>query len=145
MIAPPAGLPGSFFFFSSSVLAEGEGRPGEFIFSVLPIVFIFVIMYFLLIRPQKTREKERQALLSQLKKNDHVLTTGGIYGIVTSVKDDEVTLRVDETQNTRIRFAKSAIAAVVNPDGEKEKGEKGDKGDRGEKAEGAEKEREKKK
>lgn len=74
---------------------------------------LFMIMYFLIWRPQKQKEAERQELLTRLKKNDHVITSGGIHGIVTSVKDDEVTLRVDDAQNVRIRFARSAIAGIV--------------------------------
>ena len=74
--------------------------------SFLPLIIIFGIMYFLLIRPQQTKEKERQAMLTKIKKNDHVITTGGIHGIVAGVKDDEVTLKVDEAQNVRIRFAR---------------------------------------
>jgi len=88
---------------------DPTGGLGQF----LPLVIIFGIMYFLLIRPQQQKEKERQEMLTRIKKNDHVLTTGGMHGIVMSVKDDEVTLKVDDAQNVRIRFARSAIAGIV--------------------------------
>ncbi len=106
----------TLFLFSPIPLAQtadtGMG-PTLVMFGLL-----FAIMYFLLWRPQKQREKERQELLKRLKKNDHVITTGGIHGVVTSVKDDEVTLKVDEAQNVKIRFARSAIAGIVGEGGE---------------------------
>ncbi|MBI3098669.1 MAG: preprotein translocase subunit YajC [Planctomycetes bacterium] len=77
---------------------------------------MFVVFYFLLIRPQKVKEDQRQEMLKQLKKNDRVLTTGGIYGTVMSAKDNEVVLRVDD--NVKIRFARNAIVGVENGKGE---------------------------
>jgi preprotein translocase subunit YajC len=62
------------------------------------------------------REQERQRLLNSLKKNDHVLTSGGIYGTVQAVKDNEVTLKIDEASNVKIRVARSCIVGVVNED-----------------------------
>lgn len=98
--------------FSLTPIAQQGGEP-----SPLPtlIMFgsLFAIMYFLLWRPQQQKEGERQEMLKRLKKNDHVVTSSGIHGIVTSVKDDEVTLRVDDAQNVRIRFSRSAIASIV--------------------------------
>jgi preprotein translocase subunit YajC len=77
------------------------------LFMVVPLV----LMYFLVLRPgQKRQEQERAALLANTKKNDRVLTTAGIYGVVVAVSDteDEVTVRVDD--NTRLKMLKSAIA-----------------------------------
>jgi preprotein translocase subunit YajC len=56
-------------------------------------------------------------MLKKLQKNDKVVTTGGIFGVVTSVKEDEVTLKVDDTQNVKIRFTRSAIAGIIGDDG----------------------------
>jgi preprotein translocase subunit YajC len=85
---------------------------------LLPILAIGVLFYFLMIRPQRRQEKERQALLSALKKNDKVVTSGGIIGIVASVneKQDEVTLKVDESSNVRLKVTKSSIARVLTPE-----------------------------
>lgn len=76
-------------------------------FNFLPIIMIFGIFYFLLIRPQQKRQKEHAATLSKLKKNDEVVTSGGIHGTIVNVKDKSVVLRVDD--NVKIEVQKSAI------------------------------------
>ena len=84
---------------------------------LLLIVPIFVIFYFLLIRPQKKKEAERKAMVAALKKNDEVVTIGGIHGVITGLKDDEVTLKVDEASNVKLRMSRSAISRVVRVSG----------------------------
>jgi preprotein translocase subunit YajC len=71
-----------------------------------------VLMYFIMFRPMRQQEKQRQAMVAALKKNDKVVTSGGIIGVVTSIKDkdDEVVLRLEEG---RIRVTKSSIARVL--------------------------------
>lgn len=76
--------------------------------SVIPLIILFVIFYFLLIRPQQKRAKEHKQMLTQIAKGDNVITTGGIYGKVTSVAEDAVTIEVAE--NVRIKVSKEAIA-----------------------------------
>ncbi|MDI3257494.1 MAG: preprotein translocase subunit YajC [Kyrpidia sp.] len=78
---------------------------------ILSIILMFAIFYFLLIRPQQKRQKERQAMLSQLQKGDRVVTIGGIHGTIVDLDDDKVTLRVAET--TKIVFERSAISSVI--------------------------------
>ena len=80
---------------------------------LLPLLFMLPLMYFLFIRPQQKQQKERKALLEALKKNDQVLTIGGIYGTVMAMTDDQVTLRVDEAKDIRIRIARGSIQGVV--------------------------------
>jgi preprotein translocase subunit YajC len=77
------------------------------------LAVMFLIFYFLLIRPQKKREKEHRNLLQELKKNDKVITIGGLHGVVERVKGDEneVVLKVDD--NTKMTFSLSAIQAVI--------------------------------
>jgi preprotein translocase subunit YajC len=70
------------------------------------------IFWFLVWKPQRKREQERQAMIEKLKKNDRVLTTGGIYGYVHSVRDNVVVLKVDEDSDVKLRVAKSAISLV---------------------------------
>jgi len=76
----------------------------------VPLVIIFVIFYFLLIRPQKRKEKEHEKMLKELNKNDEVVTTGGIHGTIVNVKDKTVVLRVDE--NVKIEMEKNCVAYV---------------------------------
>lgn len=78
---------------------------------ILPMyVMIFFVFYLFLIRPQQKKQKEHQGLISQLKKNDEVITAGGIHGTVVNVKEDTVVLKVDD--NVKIEFQKSTISTV---------------------------------
>ncbi len=86
---------------------------GAGIATFLPFILIILIMYFLMIRPQNKKQKETQKMLDALKKGDKVITIGGIHGTVSNVKDDTVTVKVDD--NCRIEFNRTAIASVVNP------------------------------
>lgn len=83
--------------------------------NLMPLVLIFVVFYFLLIRPQKLKEKEHQKVLSNLNKNDEVVTSGGIHATVVNVKDKSVILRIDE--NVKIEIEKNCIAFVKKNQG----------------------------
>lgn len=80
------------------------------ILSLFPLIFIFVIFYFLLIRPQKAREKEHQKMLSTLAKNDEIVSSSGIHGTIVNVKDKTVILRVDD--NVKIEVEKNCITYI---------------------------------
>lgn len=85
--------------------------------SVMPFMLIMgFIFYFMLIRPQGKERKQRAAMLASVKKNDRVVTIGGIVGTVTSVRDDEITLKVDESSNTKITFTRNAVQSVTPKD-----------------------------
>jgi preprotein translocase subunit YajC len=75
------------------------------------LLFMFLIIYFLMIRPEQRKNKERKKLLSNLKKGDKVLTASGMYGTVGNVKEATVMIRIAD--NTVVEFAKSAVASVV--------------------------------
>jgi preprotein translocase subunit YajC len=90
--------------------SQAQGMQGMLTGMVLPTAVIFVIFYFLLIRPQSKKAKEHRELISNLKKGDKVITSGGIYGLVESVGDKTITLKVAE--NTKVKFGKSFIADV---------------------------------
>lgn len=79
--------------------------------NMFPIVLIFFVMYFLLIRPQSKQQKELAKMQKDLKKNDQVVTFGGIHGTVVNLKEETVTLRVDD--NVRLEVDKTAIARVM--------------------------------
>ena len=89
--------------------------------SFLPLLLImFAVMYFLIIRPQKTKEKKRLELISNVRKQDRIVTTGGVHGVVTSVKENEVLIRVDDAKDVKLKIDKSAITSVTAPRDEKE-------------------------
>jgi len=77
---------------------------------LLQLVSIIIIFYFLLIRPQKKAQDEHKKMISHLKKNDEVITSGGIHGVIANVKDDTLTLKVDD--NVKIEIQKSSISIV---------------------------------
>ena len=88
----------------------GEGAPGSAIFSFLPLVAIIAIFYFLILRPQNKKQKETQKMLSALKKGDRVVTIGGIHGVIQSVRENTVIIKVDE--NVKLEFNRGAVSTV---------------------------------
>lgn len=90
--------------------AAGGGQSA--ITSLIPLVIMFGIFYFLLIRPQQKKAKEHKALLDALKKGDQVVTAGGMHGKITAVEDNVVTIEV--ANNVNIKFNKGHVAAVVD-------------------------------
>jgi preprotein translocase subunit YajC len=81
---------------------------------LFPLLIMGVFLYFMAIRPMRKQEKERKLLNESLKKNDRVLTSGGIIGVVANIKDDEVMLKVDENSNVRLRVTRSSIVRVLS-------------------------------
>jgi preprotein translocase subunit YajC len=94
--------------------AEGDTSIWQNLSSFAPIIFIVIFGYILLMRPAQAQEKKRRALVAALKKNDKIVNSGGIIGIVDSVKDDEVVLRGG------LRLTKSSIVQVLKEDAAKE-------------------------
>lgn len=108
-------MPGLFDAIAP-LLAQDAATPSNFttLLFLLPIPLLF---YFMIYLPQKDQEKKRRAMLSALKKNDRVLTAGGVYGVVVSVDEggDSVVLRVDDEKGVRMKFARSSVSRVVEP------------------------------
>jgi len=75
-------------------------------------VAIFVVFYFMMIRPQQLQQRRYREMLGRLKKGDRVLTRGGLYGVVVELKDNQVMLEL--AQNVRVRAERSAVQSVVN-------------------------------
>ena len=90
--------------------AGGAGGGMAAFQQIIPLVFMFAIFYFLLIRPQQKKAKEHKALLESMKKGDNVITAGGVHGKVTAVENDLVTLEI--ANNVNIKITKSYIAAI---------------------------------
>ncbi len=82
----------------------------------LPFILIFGIFYFLLIRPQRQKQKEHKRMVDQLEKGDKVVTSGGIFGVVVLVKEKAVTLKVAD--NVKFVFSRGAISQVIKKGGE---------------------------
>ena len=91
--------------------APSGPAPGRGIMDFALIIGFFLIVYFLLLRPQMQRQKQVQQMLGGLKSGDRVVTTGGIYGQILGIKDDVVVLKIAE--DVKVEVAKSAIAGVV--------------------------------
>lgn len=81
--------------------------------SILLLVGMFVLMYFILFRGPRKQQREQAQMRNSIQKNDRIVTIGGIYGTVIDIKDDEMTIKVDESNNTKIKVAKSAISRKV--------------------------------
>ena len=82
--------------------------------SLVPLLLIFGIMYFLLIRPQQKKLKEHQEMVAALRRGDQVITQGGVMGKVTKVKDDSNEIEVQIADGVNVRVVRSTIATVVN-------------------------------
>ncbi|HUV37400.1 MAG TPA: preprotein translocase subunit YajC [Patescibacteria group bacterium] len=96
--------------FALSGSGTGQGGP-SLLTSFIPILLIFVIFYFLLIRPQQKKQKQHQTMISAVKKGDKIVTNGGMYGTVADVKEHIIVLRIAE--NVKIELVKGSIATVV--------------------------------
>jgi preprotein translocase subunit YajC len=100
---------------ATALLAQATGsNSGAGLISFLPLILIFVIFYFLLIRPQQVKQKKWGQVLQTLKNGDQVTTSGGMRGTITRVKDDAFVLRV-APDGLQIEVVKSAVVAVTQP------------------------------
>ncbi len=97
-------------FFISNAYAQDAGSQSSLL-SFLPLIVIFAVFYFMLIRPQMKRSKEHRQLVSQLSKGDEVITNGGLLGRITDVSDSFVTLELAD--NIIIKLQRQAVANVM--------------------------------
>lgn len=93
--------------------AQAAGGAGSAFASFVPLILIFAIMYFLLIRPQQRRAKEHQKMVAALRRGDQVVTQGGLIGKVSKVKDDNE-IEVEVAEGVRVRVVKATIAQVLS-------------------------------
>ena len=103
--------------------AEGEDvvpqkKPGLFDSMAFPLILMVVVMYFMLFRGPKKKQKERKTMLDSMQKNDRVQTIGGILGTVVDLRDDEVVIKIDESNNSKMRLTRGAISRVIVDDEE---------------------------
>lgn len=102
--------------FVSPAFAQASGGGGLGLTNLLPLILIFVIMYFLLIRPQQKKVKEHKAMVEALKKGDNVVTQGGVIGRITKVKDNENEVEVEITSGVTVKVVRSTISQVMKKD-----------------------------
>lgn len=105
----------TFEFTSLLPLAEATA-PGGGLSQFLPIILLFVGMWFLIIAPQRKRQKAHDQMLQELQTGDEVVSSGGIYGTITNVKDDRFVVRIAD--NTKIELGKAFVASKVSSQGE---------------------------
>lgn len=99
--------------FVSPAFAQDAGTGGSGFEALLPLVLIFVVFYFLLIRPQQKKQKQHKEMLTAIRRGDRVVTGGGIVGTVTKVVDDKE-LAVEITDGVKVRVQRALVASVIS-------------------------------
>ncbi len=89
----------------------GAGGQGSAFGAFIPLILMFVIFYFLLIRPQQKKAKQHREMLTALKKGDHVVSSGGLHGVITGLTDDVVTMEI--APKIRVKVSRGSVSAVV--------------------------------
>ena len=100
------------FFSTAQAQTAAPAAGGDFLVSMLPLILIFVVFYFLLIRPQQQRMKKHRSMIDAVKRGDEVVTAGGIYGKVTRVEDLVVTVQI--AKDVDVKVAKATLTDVIN-------------------------------
>jgi preprotein translocase subunit YajC len=113
-----------FLFFLQDSAAPAAGgapaqNPSAGFGMMVPFIFVFIVIYFMMIRPQRKQQKEREEMVKNLKKNDHVRLGSGLHGIVKQIKSDDpvLTLCIDERKDVCIRVDRAAVTEVVKVSG----------------------------
>ena len=98
--------------FVTPIFGQATPAPGGGMSQIIFIVLMFAAFWFLIIAPQRKKQKQHQQMINDLKSGTDVVTSGGIYGTITNVKDDRFVLKIAE--NTKIEISKSAVTSVIN-------------------------------
>lgn len=99
--------------FISPAYAQAAGTPESSVMSFLPLILMFVVLYFLMIRPQMKRAKEHKAMISALNKGDEVVTAGGVVGKISEVGETYVTLDIGSENSVNIHIQKQAVQTLL--------------------------------
>jgi preprotein translocase subunit YajC len=108
----------------------GEAGTADVWVTFLPFIAVIAIFYFLILRPQSKRRKETEKMISAIKKGDKIVTIGGLYGTIQTVKETTVVIKVDD--NVKLEFLRSAISSVINHGKEEKDESEGQKSESGE-------------
>ena len=101
---------------TQAIVGQTQAQQGSPMGGFVMLAIMFAIFYFLLIRPQQKKMKEHQIMLGNLQRGDNVVTAGGVFGRITAIADDVVTLQIAD--NVKIKVQKSAVQAVVGAENE---------------------------
>ena len=104
-------------------LMQAKAPGGNFMTLLVPFALMFAIMYFLILRPQRKKEKDRLDMIANVRKNDRIVTSGGVHGVVVSVKEKELLVRVDNDKDVKLKIDKSAVTSITLPKGDQEENE----------------------
>ena len=99
-----------------STTTTGADASGSLLATFLPMILLFVFMYFIMIRPQQKEEKKKALMLNELAVGDTVLTTSGFYGTIIDISEDTVIVEFGNNRNCRIPMQKAAVAMVEKPE-----------------------------
>lgn len=99
----------------SPAYAQDTAGASAMVMQLLPLLLIFVVFYFLLIRPQQKKMKEHRSMLTSLKRGDRVITSGGIVGEIKQVRDNTDEVEVEIAQNVRVTVVRGTISSVIRP------------------------------
>jgi len=98
-------------FFISDAMAQSDAGGGDPIMSFLPLIILFVIFYFLLIRPQQKKAKEHKSMVASIKKGDEIVTTGGLLGKITEVSENYLSCKIAD--KVEVKLQTNAITMVL--------------------------------
>ncbi|MFQ5955263.1 MAG: preprotein translocase subunit YajC [Kiloniellales bacterium] len=98
----------------SPAYAQGFGGGGDLFSFLMPLVLIFLVFWFLLIRPQQQKVKRHQAMLAALRRGDRVVTGGGIIGTITKISPDETELTVEVADNVKVRVLRHTVSDLLS-------------------------------
>lgn len=109
----------SLFVEPAWALGEGGGDAtgGNPVAQLLPFILMFVVLYFLILRPQIKKQKDSQKMIDELKKGDKIVTSGGLHGVITNLKDDTISVKIAE--NVKVEMSRAAVSRLRNDDGDK--------------------------
>lgn len=99
--------------FATPAYAQAAGAGGGAFMQFVPLILIFVIMYFLLIRPQQQKMKQHKAMVEALRRGDQIVTQGGLIGKVSKVKDDNE-IEVELSEGVKVRVVRATVAQVLS-------------------------------
>lgn len=103
----------SLFLFAPPVAGQAAPNP---LIQIVPLVLIFVVFYFFMIRPQQKKQKDREKVLDSLKRGDKIVTIGGVHGTVAGIDTEKKTVLVQVSDTTKITFDRTAIANIDKQD-----------------------------